>query len=108
MSEWYENEYISNCSIIPQKELFYTSWWSVDDMPEQFYIYQFSNAAQAEAVRDLNKEIPISLLSNILSTFESDLKFLVKRDGEDVEVLPEHTHTFSLTDVLFGFESDKF
>jgi hypothetical protein len=27
-SEWYENEYISNCSIIGKSELFYTSWWA--------------------------------------------------------------------------------
>lgn len=108
MSEWYENEYISNCSIVSKNELFYTSWWSVDNMPEQFYMYQFSNAAQAQAIRELNKEIPISLLSNVLSSFDSNLKFLVKREGEDIEVLPEHTYTFSFTDILSGFESDKF
>ena len=107
-SEWYENEYISNCSIISKNELFYTSWWSVDNMPKQFYMYQFSNAAQAKAIRDLNKEIPISLLSNVLSTFDSNLKCIVKRDDEDIEVLPKHIYTFSLTDILSGFESDKF
>jgi len=107
-SEWYENEYVSNCSIIPKKEWFYTSWWQVESIPKQFYMYQFANAAQAKAIRDLNKDIPICLLSNILSTFDSKLNFFVSRDGEQIEVLPESSYTFSLSDVLTGFESDKF
>jgi hypothetical protein len=107
-SEWYENEYVSNCSIIPKKELFYTSWWQVEDIPQQFYMYQFANAAQAKAIRDLNKDIPVSLLSNILSTFDNKLNFIVLRDGEQIEVLPESSYTFSLGDALTGFESDKF
>lgn len=107
-SEWYENEYISNCSIISKNELFYTSWWQVDDIPQQFYMYQFTNAAQAKAIRDLNKDIPISILSNVLSSFDRKLNFSVLRDGEQIEVLPESSYTFSLSDILTGFESDKF
>lgn len=107
-SEWYENEYVSNCSIISTNELFYTSWWSVDNMPERFYMYQFSNAKQAKAIRDLNREIPISLLSNVLSSFDENLNYLVERDGETIEVQPEQTYSFSLNDILSGFDSEKF
>jgi len=107
-SEWYENEYVSNCSIIPMKELFYTSWWQVENIPQQFYMRKFANAAQAKAIRDLNKDIPISLLSNILSTFDDKLNYIVSRDGEQIEVLPERSYSFSLGDVLTEFESDKF
>ena len=107
-SEWYENEYISNCSIIPHKERYYTSWWSIAEMPNKFYMYQFANAAQAKAIRDSNKEIPISLLSNCISSFDGNLIFFVQRDNETIEVRPEHAFTFSLTDILDGFCSDKF
>lgn len=107
-SEWYENEYISNCSIISKKELFYTSWWSVADMPQKFYMYRFSNNKQAKAIRDSNKDIPISILSNVLSAFDENLNYIVDRDGENIEVTPENTYTFSLTDVLVGFESEDF
>lgn len=107
-SEWYENEYISNCSIVSQKELYYTSWWSVAEMPNRFYIYQFANAAQAKAIRDLNKDIPISLLSNLLSSFDGNLNFFIQRDSELIEVKPKYAYTFSLTDIFEGFESDKF
>lgn len=47
MSEWYENDYISNCKIEEKKELYYTSWWSIDEMPNEFYMYQFTNRDQA-------------------------------------------------------------
>lgn len=107
-SEWYENEYISNCSIIDKRELFYTSWWQVEDIPQRFYIHWFTNKKQAKAIRDLNQDIPISQLSNVLSTFDSKLNFIISQDGQQIEVLPESTYTFSLGDVLDGFESDKF
>ena len=107
-SEWYENEYISNCSIISQEERYYTSWWSIAKMPNKFYMYQFTKAAQAEAIRDLNKEIPISLLSKCISSFDGNLNFFVQRDNKTIEVRPEHTFTFLLTDILDGFCSDKF
>ena len=93
-SEWYENEYISN--------------WSIAEMPDRFYMYQFTNAAQAKAIRDLNKEIPISLLSNCISSFDGNLNLVVQRDNETIEVRPEHTFAFSLTDILDGFMSEKF
>lgn len=107
-SEWYENEYISNCSIIPHKERYYTSWWTIAEMPDRFFMYQFANAAQAKAIRDLNREIPISLLSNCISSFDGNMNFFVQRDNETIEIRPEHTFTFSLTDILDGFSSDKF
>lgn len=108
ISEWCENEYVSNCSIIPKKELFYTSWWQIENAPKVFYMYQFTNAAQAKAIRNLNKDIPISLLSNIISTFDNKLNFVVPRENDQVEVLPENSYTFSLNDILFGFESISF
>lgn len=41
-------------------------------------MYQFANTAQAKAIRDLNKEIPISLLSNCISSFDGNLNFPFK------------------------------
>ncbi|MFD1630566.1 toll/interleukin-1 receptor domain-containing protein [Pseudopedobacter beijingensis] len=108
MAEWYENEYISNCSIIPKTELFYTSWWSVSDLPKEFYMYQFSNEVQAKAIRNSNQTIPVSLMSNVLSTFDAKLSFVVNRDDENIELKPVHTYIYSLNDILYGFESDKF
>lgn len=107
-SEWYENEYISDCSIIDKPELYYTSWWQIAEMPQQFYMYQFDNLEQAKAIRNLNKDIPISLLSNVLSSFDKNLNFCVERDNEQFDVLPQNTYSFTLNEILNGFESNVF
>ena len=107
-SEWYENEYISNCSIIDRNELFYTSWWQVAEMPQKFYMHQFHNEKQAKEILKSNENTPISKQANILSTFEENLNYTVTRENETFEVLPEATYCFTLADVLNGFEADKF
>ena len=107
-SEWYENEYISNCSIINKHELFYTSWWQIADMPQEFFMYQFYNEKQAKEIQKLNENIPISRQANILSTFEDNLNYTVTKENETFEVLPETIYSFTLSDILNGFSSDKF
>jgi hypothetical protein len=107
-SEWYENEYISNCSIIDKSELFYTSWWQIAKMPQQFYLYQFHNEKQAKEIFKLNENTPASRQANIISAFEENLNYTVTKEDETFEVLPEATYNFTLSDVLNGFDSDKF
>jgi len=108
LSEWYENEYISDCYITAKKELYYTSWWQIKEMPQQFYMYQFDKSEQAKAIREVNKDIPISLLSNVLSAFEGNLNFCVEKDNHQFDVLPINTYSFKLNDILNGFESNAF
>ncbi len=108
MSEWYENEYISNCSIVSTNELFYTSWWTIDEIPDKFYMYQFTNLEQARKVRDANPNIPTSLLSNVLSTFDNNINLIVNRENETIEVIPQKIYTFTLNELLFGFVSEEF
>lgn len=107
-AEWYENEYISNCSIITKKELFYTSWWQIKSSPDLFYIHKFDNKAQATAIRDANSDIPINLLSDTLTTFEANLKWIIDRDGESIEVRPHETYICNLNDILLGYDGSTF
>jgi hypothetical protein len=71
-------------------------------------MYQFDNLEQAKAIRNLNKDIPISLLSNVLSSFDNNLNFCVERDNEQFDVLPQSTYSFTLNEILNGFESNVF
>lgn len=107
-SEWYEKEYISNCSIISRIELFYTSWWQVAEMPTQFHMIKFQNRTQAETIRNINKDVPISILSNVLSTFDKNLDYCVKNNQDDFKIEPENIYSISLDSILSGFESDEF
>ena len=107
-SEWYENEYISDCSIINKPELYYTSWWQISEIPQQFYMYLFDNREQAKAIRDLNKDISISMQSNILSSFDDNLNFYIEREEQQFEIKPKAKHSFSLNETLNGFEANSF
>lgn len=108
MSEWYENQYISNCSIIEKRELFFTSWWTVAEMPEKFHLYQFSNLEQAKTIRNLNSEVTISRRANILASFEENINLNAIKDGENIKIKPQCKYSFSLSQILHGFESDSF
>ena len=107
-SNWYESAYITDCQIESRKEVYYTSWWAVKEMPQKFYMYQFTNKAQAKAVYETNKNIPIALLSNIISSFEGQLSYEVTRDNDCYEVSPQHVFEYSISDILFGFDTDRF
>lgn len=107
-SNWYESAYITDCQIENTKEVYYSSWWTVKEMPQKFYMYQFANRAQAKAVYESNKDIPIALLSNIISSFESQLSYKVTRDNGCYDVPPQHVFEHSISDILFGFDTDRF
>lgn len=107
-SKWYEDSYITDCQIERRKEVYYTTWWTIKDMPQKFYMYQFSNRAQAKAIYDANKEIPTALLSNIISSFDNQLSYTIVHGEETIEVLPQHVFEFNINDILLGFKSDRF
>jgi hypothetical protein len=107
-SEWYENEYISKCFIIPKKELFYTSWWQIDKIPQKFFMYKFHNEKQAEEILKSNKNTPISWQANILSTFDENLNYTVTKENEIFKISPESIYSFTLSNILDGFESNSF
>ena len=107
-SNWYEDTYITDCQVEKRKEVYYSSWWSVKEMPQLFYMYQFANREQAKAICDANKDIPTALLSNIVSSFDNHLSYTIIRDEENIEVPPQHVFEYKITDILFGFESDRF
>ena len=89
-------------------DIYYSSWWTTKEIPQSFYMYQFSNPEQAKAVRENNKDVPVAQLSNILSTFDGDLNCSAKRNDEMINIPPLYIHKFKLDDILFGFESDRF
>lgn len=107
IGNWFENEYINKNNIIEKKELYYSSWWSFDEMPDKFYIYVFDNKSQADSVYKTS-EIPIGRISNVLTTFENKLCTDIQRDDELIKIIPKEKHQISLSMLLFGFEADKF
>jgi hypothetical protein len=108
LSEWYENEYVSNCSMIPKQEVIYSSWWKIKSLPEIFYLYKFHNEQSALLVLKSNNCIPISRIANQLISFEKSLSFLVNNYDEKYEISPEKIFTLHISEILSGFESREF
>lgn len=108
MVEWYENEYVSKCRIINQKELYYTSWWQIMKIPQSFFLYQFQNEQQAKEILKINENTITSRQSNIISTFESNLNYTITKEKETFDLLPVKKYSFTLPEILNGFDSDTF
>ena len=99
--DWFENEYITDCKIISRKELYYSSWWSVQNIPEKFYLFKFDNYTQANSVCSKNRNIPIGKISNVLATFEPNLNWCVTIDEKEISVLPKESFEIVLNKILF-------
>lgn len=108
LSNWYETSYSTDSSIVLKKELYYTSWWSVKSIPQKFYMYQFLNKEQATYIRQANINIPIAQLANTLSSFDDRLSYLIDKEGQSFDVHPQSVYSFSLEQILYGFNSDSF
>ena len=108
ISAWYETVYSTNSKIENKKELYYTSWWSVKSVPNIFYMYKFNNKEQATYVKHANKSIPLAQLSNIVSSFDHEITFDIVHDNQRIKVTPQKVYSFSLDEILFGFESNEF
>lgn len=108
LATWYESVYSTDSKIEKRKELYYTSWWSVKSIPQKFYMYKFSNKEQATTIKQLNEPMPLAQQSNIISSFDGELSFNVVRDGQSFDIIPQAIYSYSLDDILFGFESNGF
>lgn len=109
LNSWYESNYSSDSAIIDKKELYYSSWWSIKTMPNIFYMYQFKTKEQASFVKGANSLIPIAQLSNFLSSFDGNLNFnVLKKDGNQFFIKPQEIFSFSIDEIINGFESSGF
>lgn len=107
-SDWYLEHYLIKNPIIERKELYYTNWWSVEKLPEQFYIFRFTNAEQAKTIHSVNKDTVAVINANCITSFEKNLKFEVPHEGQQIEVAPIETHTIKISELLLGFERESF
>lgn len=106
--EWYQNQFITTNGITEKNELYYSNWWPIEKLPEYYYIYQFQTEKLAKRIYIQDLDYPISKISNTLSSFQSDLLFIVDDNGTNLVVKPLKTNKIKITDVLLGFESLSF
>jgi hypothetical protein len=105
---WYENEFKIKNGIIKKKELYYSNWWQINQLPDFFYIYQFQTDKQAKLIYERNNIFPISKISNCLSSFYNEIDLHVEDEEGIVELKLTGKFKISIKDVLLGFEKEKF
>lgn len=105
---WYEQKFVSNNGITSKYELYYTNWWDIKKLPEYFYLYQFQSTEQATAIAKQFLDFPISKITNYLSSFEERKEFTISQDNNQFTIKPQNVYKIKITDVLIGFESNKF
>lgn len=96
-SEWYENEYISDCAIVEKKDIFFSSWLKIKKIPQKLYLYKFHNKPQAFEVYKINSNLTLYQQANQIFTFEDNIKLpsdpltgkikYIEKQGFDIETI---------------------
>jgi hypothetical protein len=106
-ADWFENNYVARNGIIARSEHYYTSYWPIEELPQEFYLFRFKTEKQARAVYFGGLTYPVAKISNFLASFCSELQL-----PEDSELarLAGGAERFDvkIAKVLEGYESDNF
>lgn len=105
---WYEQQFVSNNGITSKNELYYTNWWTINKLPEYYYLYQFQSPEQAAAIAKQFLDFPISKITNYLSSFKEKSEFTIRQNDNTFAIKPQNIFKIKITDVLIGFESNSF
>lgn len=107
-SEWYLEHYLIKNPIIEKKELYYTNWWSVEHLPEQFYISKYDNEEHAKAIFSANKNILAIINANCITSFEKNFNYEILHDNETIKLEPTEIHEIKISELLLGVEREAF
>jgi hypothetical protein len=106
--EWYENEMTTKNGVIEKKELYYSNWWAIKQLPESFFIYQYQTEKQAKLIYENESSFPTSKISNCLSSFSDVITSSIEHEGSLIEIKPVNIFEVKINEVLLGFENEDF
>lgn len=107
-TEWYENNYHHDYKVIEKREQLYSSWWSFLNIPDEFFLYIFPNSVSAEKVKENNIIFPLGIINNIITSFDDSLNMTVSDDLGEYSIKINTIKTYSLKDIVNGFEANSF
>lgn len=108
-SNWYTTQYVVPNGITERKELYYSNWWTISDLPEYFYIFEFKTEKQAKSVYLANNdEFPLGKISNFISCFDVNPEFKIKIDDKTIVVKHQDVHRIKISEMLLGFDAVSF
>jgi uncharacterized protein YueI len=107
-AKWYLEKYIIRNPIIEKQENYYTNWWSVENLPEYFFIIRFSNKEQALAIQKKNDATLIVISANCLITFKRELDFEIIDGFGSNKISPADIFEIKVSELILGYEKDTF
>jgi hypothetical protein len=107
-ANWYLENYIVKNPIIEKKELYYTNWWSIESLPDTFYILRYKNELQAQKVAALNKDILLMIDANCLTVFKSELQADITDNFGTTKIEPIDVFAIKISDLSHGYEKETF
>lgn len=106
-ADWFENKYIVRNGMMPRSENYYTTYWPMEDLPLQFYLYRFESQRQAKAVYFGGLIHPVAKVSNVLASFCSELS--LPKDSELAPLLDKaERFDIKIKEVLEGYQTAQF
>lgn len=108
LASWYENVYTTKGGIIDKKELYYTCWWPIKQLPKYFYMFQFESEGQAVELHKRKNQYPVAKATNILSTFDPDFNLEIDYKGDKFCLKPKSKHELNIDDILRGDDKNDF
>ena len=107
-AEWYEEKYITDCSVIKKQEQLFSSWWRISKIPATVYLYIFKDKESAEIVKRKNDSFPIGIINNVLTSFDNDLNISEKYEFGEYKIEPERVVIHPTNNIIQGFETVTF
>lgn len=107
-ADWYLEHYLIKNPIVTKKELYYTNWWSVKDLPEVFYILRFSNENQAATVHKTNQTELMVCSANCIVSFNKNLDFNYVTEIDTISITPDEIFEIKIADVINGYDREIF
>ncbi|MBI5646532.1 MAG: toll/interleukin-1 receptor domain-containing protein [Ignavibacteriae bacterium] len=84
VDDWIKNRYSTDSYIYKRYEVLYSNWLAIINTPKRYYVYEYSNANQVEAVLDEIHEYPAVKHDKYLITFLSDVPSFSREHGFDI------------------------
>lgn len=106
-SRWFEDEYVINNGVKELREVYYDSWWPIQNLPQAFYMYVFANDVVAREVQQQLK-YPASRVSNIVATFYNASDFEIVMEGQTGKINFTNKHEIKISEVLAGIGREGF
>lgn len=107
-AEWYLEHYLIKNPIIHRKELYYTNWWTVENMPSAFFILRFANEKQASTVHSNNPTVLLVRSANCLVSFTENLDFDHQTERDTFSIEPTEIFEIKISDLINGYNSELF